>query len=949
MILSILGFSILVLVFVRWRIARQRVSRSALLLRLVALSCVIAALALGQLRQTSSIEQIDIVLLIDVSASISDPELATFAITARGIADANFAARMWALPFASDSLVEAPVPLDNFDFSPFSGTRSASPYDRTDIEHALHVAHTWALGRPDKVRLVLLSDGLCNPGNIPTLAETRIPLDLALIPPTNAQAFVSDIIAGRIIEQGGEVKITANLHAGRNTEYLGKTIFSHTGQPLSCIGNEEDNAIALKPGQHKVVSCRVGADTTRDWRPGLHQLAVRCAGSDTVVESYLRVVADEGPLLVGSTATAYTFWQEVLGDQAKLQAAPVSRLRSHLDPTSVPMILLDGSGMDTLDAEVEKQLIAYLYNGGTLVAMQGKSARGLDRLAGTRLQDFLPLTPLSEQDVNGKALFVAAFDVSLSMDFVGDTLHSVMDLAYSTMAMLLPDDTVCTYAMGDRPWPILGQNDPCITIKDPVAQGNEVRTELHAIFSGSNRGRSNIAATLEAITKDLKEKLPVAKQRKASGGFMFIITDPFTDILVMCNSNTLDPEGGCPEIPSLSKALMKIKKLGFRVGLVIVDPEGFAVRSNVEPFASHVTCFGHHCAYKDFPGDLVKQLQWSRAGDDCFFGPMAVTHHCIVENQKLVNTLQNDAPCRLIVRKGKQLHSQFKAQRVQPQCTSRCDGLEVATNDFPMHHGLRLTRLSSAIDELLLVDRDDVETPIAALRVMRGVSSNGRAISIASDPASAFAASQDSAARQSLIAYYRALLVEGMPIPAASNVHIQLEPTGTEYLLRVSAGSGPFGGSLRAQLWNSGRTIHRALILEGGDFAWSQTIPAEYLADCPCILELGSDNQGTDSLGSITIYSSPLNSAPLALELGPGGQICPGLYQAAHASGGRVLSAPERLALPAAHTTFSSAEQARLVPPNALLWAALLVFFLDIVVDRLRSVGALKVIKGIFV
>lgn len=880
--------------FVGWR---QR----APMLRLGLRGLAVAAATAAALWAGTSPLRVDspaaVLVLADVSASVTDSELGRMSSWIDDLAAANRSAEVVVLPFAARRLSERPLALSSWRRWLPGRQRTTGDYLGTDLSAAVTAAGEYAAGRSG-VSVVMITDGHQNPAAAATGAPALQgkPFYLHPLAGRPERPGITDFITGYRARPETDLVLSARIHGGI-TGVAGRVRFSSASQRLDCQ-DWPAGAIAVNvpAGSVQAVVCKVAAAQTRGWDTGLYQLNARLltAGGEAVAhaESFLLFEASDAPLLLDVPEKDREFWSAVLADFAPPRWRSTADLADAAPAGRTPVIIVDGAHarFDGPGGTAAARLISRnLQAGDWLIAVQGDDVHGTERLMDSAIAGLLPLIPLSEEAAGRQALAAFAIDASKSMGWrcadmvscsqvvslVGEaepefdgssslcldstpigkpgasgyasSFALASDLVARTVAHLQPSDRLLMYLFSTRAVPLLPVGpDGSTEILDPQAESQRLRDTLKQAEQRLEPA-TDLCEALHQMACSMRGFFAAGAGNAGAQvrGSLFIVTDAYGDRCAerwvkkdrsrsVAGQSPLDCTPQAPT-PSLGSAVEHLEAMGITPQLIIVDPCGSARVSE----ASRCTGQLH--------GEGVKNLCYLASANQLQYTELLRVYAWWkpdAENHLWDFVHKATGPLALPMSPAGTRTAAYQPVPFSPRCAPELKVCRDGRNQGYLvpHPPARACRLLSSNDRPLLfeeLDQGASRRPVAAARqVTRG---SGLAIQVATDPGTSYAQASP-AGRQALVDFWRAILREKGAARLGKDLFLRLLPIRGGYRLEAGLwdGNGGSGTSqLRAHLRSDKGVLLADLALERQSALWTGQLTANTLRDCaPCRLRL---------------------------------------------------------------------------------------------------------------
>lgn len=975
--LAVAVFGATLLTLRLWWPARTRTSRASVLLRVVAVAAGAAAAVSVEGTVERSNSAAELLVLADVSASVTAPDLIHTREFLTELAARNHSLTVKVLPFSGKVLVPQPQSLAEFFTWLQDEPRTATEFAATELAPALGAASAYAHGHPG-VSILLITDGHTS-GALSLAKPNELGAALILHPLAGrpARRRILDFTAGHRIHPGTELILSARV-AGGAAGAGGRVVFSAATGPLPC-SNEPTQAVPVKlpPNGQQAIVCRVDAVKTEPWEAGLHQLSAQLITDSGEIaatsEVFIEVEGGPGPLLVDVPGEDQKFWREALSDFGEPLAISSSALAPQMLSAKRPIVVLDGTHLQlagAAGAALINHLVRYLRAGGRILALQGAEDRGLDILAAPALElaGVLPLAPLSDEEQGRQALAALAMDVSGSMHTpctsparLGprsyDTGYALAtDIVKQTVENLRSGDQLGLYVFAGEARRLLADRGSGATVilGDPQAEGRQIAEALDRERMNLTLGRGT---DLCVALQELGCKLHAATQAtaKSSPGSLFIVTDAFFDGCAhewihrdkpFYSTGQDSVERMCGQgasRPTLGGAVDNLKALGITPVLVLVDP------CNAANMQEAPDCDPEpHSLPRDQADALsqpVKNLCYRRQSNELrYAGILPVLRYWHPEAQQLVELRSNQRESLAIaISPSGQRTAVTSASAFQPRCAAGVNLCRDGTQEgrLATHFTARAARLrDSNQDSPLLFQElkaDETQRPVAASRTV----DRGTIYAVATDPAASYRRAAAGAAAD-LVTFWRSLLRGEGASRLPSNVYLQISAQRASYHLEVaqtSAASAQLGAKLMIRMYDTKGTQLPDVLLTPKDYLWAGDLPRAAFSGCsPCRLRIAAaaNQAGSEAAQkdwpAVKVYADARPSDAKASELMVEGRDEENLEQLTRRYSATRLAAPVALAAAPLITTELATRGRSSLP---LLIVALAALLADIATSRL--------------
>lgn len=880
-------------------LARPRVSGLALGLRLLAVIAGAAAVLQSLPHASQTQEVAEVLILADVSTSVTDEQLARLRKFIDDLAAANQPSPIKVLPFATRPLTE-PLPLDRWRRWPQGEARGRPDFVGTDVAAALRAAHEYARHRKH-LSIVLATDGHHNVGALSRAGVAAVPalgtpVWLHALDAAARRRSLTELTAGNRARPSTSLVLSVRVDSG--AEPLdGRLTFAALDGPLPCSEPASALELHLPAATQHAVICHVDASRTRSWDTGLYQITAQLAplggGDPLAAETFLIVDGSDAPLLVEVSETDQRFWSQALSQFTPPQRLSAAELLRRPPSGKVPVIVIDGSRLQ-LDAGQGRALSAvltsYVMAGGWLVAVHGNGPSGLDQLANAGLEDVLPLRLLSAQEAARQALVAIAVDGSASMALgcngglfpalrgacPGPTVlggrtyaHSfelATDMLKQTVASLHGGDRLALYLFHTDIVPLLppGPDGTATVIDDPQAMSQLVGSNLLREERWLDTRGTSLCVALHRLACAMKASLSAARAAQQEGqagqagpdrGALFVITDAFEDQCaeswVAKDFATYSPRAraaldcAATREPSLGEAVDHLKALGITPQLVLLDPLGAAVKHEAPYFGEL------HTPSAQSPGLLVKNLSYSSSTGGLFFaGLLPVYQWWRPDASGRMGLFPARAQSSLALRvapKGDR-NAVYDARGFRPRCASGLKGCRDGDDELqlPQHLGVRACKFGNSSDTALLyqdLPQDGSQRPVAASRSIN----SGTVIAVATDPATSYYKA-DAGPQRDIVGFWRSILRNDGTARLEEELFLRITPAPAGYRLAVARSGGKKdakqaaagGPPLELRIQSTTGALLGSFPLQReppDDYLWTGVLPAAQLRGCrPCRL-----------------------------------------------------------------------------------------------------------------
>lgn len=876
-----------------------RMSALRLSLRAVAIASGTAAALLSAATAERDARPPQVLVLADVSASVTDEDLAQMGRFIDQLVYANPAGDVEVLPFAARPLAARPFTVPAWRRFLRGLRRDGEDYFGTDLSAVLAAAGSHGSGAGERF-VVLITDGHRNAAASspePALRDGR--LLLHPLPGRPARPRLDDFLSGHRARPATDLLFSVRVHGGASGA-RGTLRFSAAGKRLDCADGEGGALrVSVPAGSAQAVACRLSGAQTRGWDTGLYQLSARLStegGESAEAGSFLLFESDDAPLLLDVPDKDRRFWSEVLSGFPSPKWQSTRDLVKDPPKGRTPVIVLDAghAQLDGAPGEAAARLISRNVQAGDwLLTVQGNDPFGIDRLMSSQLAGFSPLMPLRKEAAGRQALAAILLDASTSMATKCDELvdcRKAISLGGSaqsegsnsiclegesprkpgasgyadsfavasaqivkTVEGLQPSDHLLLYLFNGKVKPLLAAGpDGRTIISDPRAESRRIQD---ALLEEAKRlmPDTNLCGALHSVACSLRPWFSTSAGGAApvaDRGSVFIVTDAFRDNCAqkwvaedrtrhVAGQSPLDCGPNAPT-PSLGSAVEHLEAMGITPLLILVDPCGLARAVAAE-----------HCTGELHAGG-VKNLCYVASSNQLRYAGQHLPVYAWWrpnEQNQLTEFFQGDkAPLRLPVSPTGTRLSVAEPAPFLPRCAPDLKVCRDGQNpgSLVVHPPARACRLENPRDRALLfeiLDSGNSKRPVAAAR--RITSESGISIAVATDPGTSYEQASP-AGRADLVAFWRSVLRERGASQLGHELFVRIVPRRGDYRLDVAmfgvgGGEGAAAAQPTAYLRSNSGSLLAEVSLTQPDYLFTGALAAAALGSChPCRLSFST-------------------------------------------------------------------------------------------------------------